>query len=129
MMHTRIKKTGEKIRDGYAVSRCKENMNISIISSIIHDGVESMDELIRKYHSMQQQMTLEETEEYIYGLQEKGLVGYYTTALTGFGEPALIFVVWEPEKHTFEKCQRIQRLGEAYYRPMFQKRRKKEVAI
>ena len=59
MMHTRIK-DGRKDQDGYAVSRCKENMNISIISSIIHDGVESMDELIRKYHSMQQQMTLKE---------------------------------------------------------------------
>lgn len=113
--------TGERLRNGYVVSRSKESMNIAIISSIIKDGVKNMEELTRKYHSMQgriEKMSLAECGKYIQGLQDQGLVGYYTTKRTRFGDETLVFAVWEPDKMVFQDSKKKIR-SDTYFKPLF----------
>ena len=111
----------KKIRYGEDVNKSMYHSDISIVSSIIHDGIKNRDELIRKYAAITNR-PYRVAEKCIKMLEARDEMGYYIEAVTKDDPiPTYYFVIWDGTKPAFPPS-RVYLKGESYFKAFFRER-------
>lgn len=85
---------------GIYMSEQPDHTTISLISTIIKDGVKNFKELARKFAACKK-ISFEDAQKIIADMNKEGKVGYYYTKYNAHCEAAYYFMRWDPKEKVF----------------------------
>lgn len=104
---------------GGLMSTEPDNADISLVSSIIQDGIKNYTELTKKFAACKR-LSYEEASERIKEMKREGKIGYYHSTYSTYYETVIYyFTRWSPENIVFPAKGLYKSDREKYFNPLF----------